>query len=61
VAYVPLTIAPVLTNMRYSVTVQPIIFTFIAAAVTDLAGRAGLLAGRPAARGRASNRTAPVP
>lgn len=61
VAYVPLTIAPVLTNMRYSVTVQPIIFIFIAAALIELASRAGLLARRPAARDRAGSRTAPVP
>jgi hypothetical protein len=61
VAYVPLTIAPVLTNMRYSVTVQPIIFIFIAAAVTELTWRAGLLARPPAAPGREGSRTAPVP
>lgn len=41
VAYVPLTIAPVLTNMRYSVTVQPIVFIFIAAALTAVLDRAG--------------------
>jgi hypothetical protein len=34
VLYVPATIAPVLTNMRYTVTVQPVMFMFIAAAVT---------------------------
>jgi hypothetical protein len=34
IAYVPATIAPVLTNMRYTVTVQPLIFMFIAAALT---------------------------
>jgi hypothetical protein len=61
VAYVPLTIAPVLTNMRYSVTVQPIIFIFIAAAITELTWRAGLRARPPAAHGRAGTRTAPVP
>ena len=33
VIYVPITIAFVLTNMRYTVTVQPYIFTFIAVAV----------------------------
>jgi hypothetical protein len=59
VVYVPLTIAPVLTNMRYSVTVQPIIFIFIAAAVTDLAARAGLLARPPAEPGPAGRRTVP--
>ena len=61
VAYVPVTIAPVLTNMRYSVTVQPIVFIFIAAAVTALLERAGLLARPPAARGRAGTRTVPAP
>jgi hypothetical protein len=61
VLYVPLTIAPVLTNMRYSVTVQPIIFIFIAVALTELAWRSGLLTTRPAARGRAGTRTAPAP
>jgi len=34
IAYVPATIAPMLTNMRYSVTVQPLIFIFIAYALT---------------------------
>jgi hypothetical protein len=41
VAYVPLTVAPVLTNMRYSVTVQPLVFIFIAAALTGARGAAG--------------------
>jgi hypothetical protein len=36
IVYVPATIAPVLTNMRYSVTVQPLIFVFIARALTTL-------------------------
>ena len=58
IAYVPLTIAPVLTNMRYSVTVQPIVFIFIAAALTTLCERAGWLEGRPPARGPADSRTA---
>jgi hypothetical protein len=42
IAYVPATIAPLLTNMRYSVTVQPLMFVFVAAALTairDLADR----------------------
>ena len=55
VAYVPLTIAPVLTNMRYSVTVQPIVFIFVAAALTALLERAGWLTGSreaPAREGR---------
>ena len=58
IAYIPLTIAPVLTNMRYSVTVQPILFIFIAAALTSLAERAGWLPAPPRARGRAGSRTA---
>ena len=33
ILYVPATIAPLLTNMRYSVTVQPLMFVFVAAAV----------------------------
>ena len=33
ILYVPLTIAWVLTNMRYTVTVQPLVFAFIAVAV----------------------------
>ncbi len=39
ILYVPATIAPLLTNMRYSVTVQPLMFVFAAAALTALAGR----------------------
>lgn len=33
VAYVPLTIAVVLTNMRYTITVQPLMFVFVAMAL----------------------------
>ena len=36
IAYVPATLAPVLTNMRYTVTVQPLMFVFIALAITAL-------------------------
>jgi hypothetical protein len=36
VVYVPLTICFVLTNMRYSVTVQPYVLTFVAVAVLAL-------------------------
>jgi hypothetical protein len=36
ILYIPATIAPVLTNMRYSVTVQPLVFMFIARALTTL-------------------------
>ena len=49
ILYVPATIAPLLTNMRYSVTVQPLMFVFVAAALTW------------AVRGRGDTRTAPRP
>ena len=42
IAYVPLTICFVLTNMRYTITVQPLMFVFVAlavAAVLRLGGR----------------------
>lgn len=58
IAYVPATIAPVLTNMRYTVTVQPLVFMFIAVAVMQLAGRRAPAAA-PAARDLAETRTAP--
>jgi Dolichyl-phosphate-mannose-protein mannosyltransferase len=38
IAYIPATLAPVLTNMRYTVTVQPLMFMFIAVALTALTG-----------------------
>jgi hypothetical protein len=37
ILYVPATIAPLLTNMRYSVTVQPLMLVFVAAALLSLA------------------------
>jgi len=40
VAYVPATIAPMLTNMRYTITVQPIMFVFVAVTVIWLLARA---------------------
>jgi len=39
ILYVPATIAPLLTNMRYSVTVQPLMFVFVAAALSWLVTR----------------------
>ena len=45
ILYVPATIAPLLTNMRYSVTVQPLMFVFVSAALLEV-------------RDRVSNRTA---
>ncbi len=39
IVYVPLTICFVLTNMRYTVTVQPLMFAFVAVALLDVVGR----------------------
>jgi hypothetical protein len=61
VAYVPATIAPMLTNMRYTVTVQPLMFIFVAVAVRLALGRAGLAPASAAARDRADTRTARQP
>jgi hypothetical protein len=36
ILYVPATIAPMLTNMRYTVTVQPLVFMFVAVMITAL-------------------------
>lgn len=52
IAYIPATLAFVLTNMRYSVTVQPFVFMF--AAVTILSALEALGAMRPSAPGRAT-------
>jgi len=43
IAYIPATLAPVLINMRYAVTVQPLMFVFVAIAVSAI----GRLADRP--------------
>ena len=40
IAYVPLTICFVLTNMRYTITVQPLMFEFVALALVTLSGLA---------------------
>jgi hypothetical protein len=51
VLYIPATLAPVLTNMRYTVTMQPLVFMFIAVAVNPFSrslcppDAAGALAG----------------
>lgn len=42
IAYVPATLAFVLTNMRYSITVQPLVFIFIAAAIVTALEAAGV-------------------
>jgi len=46
IVYVPLTISVVLTNMRYSITVQPLIFMFIAVALTAALERVSWLPAR---------------
>jgi Dolichyl-phosphate-mannose-protein mannosyltransferase len=57
IAYLPFTLAPVLTNMRYSITVQPLMFMFTAVAlVAMLRPRSESAA---AARVDAGSRTAP--
>ena len=38
IAYIPATLAPVLTNMRYTVTVQPLMFVFMAVAIAAMLG-----------------------
>jgi hypothetical protein len=38
---VPVTIAFVLTNQRYSVTMQPLMFAFMALAIEAVSGRDG--------------------
>ena len=47
VVYVPATIFPLLTNMRYTVTNQPVVFVFVAVALlalTDTVRRRGIRA-----------------
>lgn len=39
IAYIPATLAFVLTNMRYSITVQPLMFVFVAAGLVSAAER----------------------
>jgi hypothetical protein len=38
IAYIPATLAPVLTNMRYTITVQPLMFVFMAIAIAAILG-----------------------
>lgn len=47
VVYIPATLAPVLTNMRYTVTVQPLMFMFVAIAITAIRRSAGEPPARP--------------
>jgi hypothetical protein len=53
ILYVPATLAPVLTNMRYTVTVQPLVLMFVAVAVNAIRRGSPRTAGReePAAAG----------
>ena len=52
IAYVPLTICFVLTNMRYTITVQPLMFVFVAMTIAAVVrpigwGETTTEAGRP--------------
>jgi hypothetical protein len=66
IAYIPATLAFVLTNMRYSITVQPLLFMFMASALVTGMEATGLWprrdpgSGSPA-RAHADTRTAPRP
>lgn len=51
IAYVPLTICFVLTNMRYTITVQPLMFVFVAVVLVGVERR-GATAGSAARAGR---------
>jgi hypothetical protein len=53
ILYVPLTIAPMLTNMRYTVTMQPLMFMFVGVAITTAVGRGAAAEADPAALDRA--------
>jgi hypothetical protein len=59
ILYVPATIAPLLTNMRYSVTVQPLMFVFVAGALSWLVKRRAPAASPSAGPDRADTRTTP--
>ena len=61
VLYVPATIAPVLTNMRYTVTVQPLVFMFVAKAITSALSRRSPRAAAAAGSDREETRTARLP
>jgi hypothetical protein len=66
IAYIPATLAFVLTNMRYSITAQPLLFMFVASTLVTVLEATGTwpprapTSGSPA-RGHASTRTAPRP
>jgi hypothetical protein len=55
ILYVPLTIAPMLTNMRYTVTVQPLAFMFVAVTINAVLERARLVAAPRATHDPAEN------
>jgi hypothetical protein len=52
IAYIPATLAFVLTNMRYSVTVQPLLFIFVATTIVSALERLGTRRGRASAEGQ---------
>jgi hypothetical protein len=54
ILYVPLTIAPMLTNMRYMVTMQPLMFIFVAIAIMKTLGSGALVQRHPTARDHAN-------
>jgi hypothetical protein len=57
IAYVPLTICFVLTNMRYTITVQPLMFGFVAGALVRMLKSDDEVVGAGAAAGSHSTRT----
>jgi hypothetical protein len=57
VLYVPITISYVLTNMRYTVTIQPPLFAFVAVAVTAAVDRVRRAPGGAAAEAARSSST----
>jgi dolichyl-phosphate-mannose-protein mannosyltransferase len=50
IAYIPATLAFVLTNMRYSITVQPLMFMFVASALVSGAEAIGIVEPMPMQR-----------
>ena len=43
IAYIPATISFVLTNMRYTITVQPLLLMFVAVTLVALLERLGII------------------
>src|SRR5262249_37348083 len=66
IAYIPATLAFVLTNMRYSIAVQPLVFMFVATTLVTMwdarpGSRVRAAAEATAAPRRAGTGTAPQP